>query len=298
MGEFSDAFNSMTRMLKEREERNLEKQRSLMRLFNKLNIIIAVLNGEDKSILFINEMAERFIMEIGGPDADNETRVGLFTSLLIENLPASNGTSVFFENNLNRWYQIESTDIEWQDGNPAVLCSISDVSMMKIKEESLRAIAEIDSLTGLYRRDAGITKFFSVMAEIREKNYIVLFIDIDNFKEINDKYGHQSGDKALVSISGALKRSLRDTDVIIRWGGDEFVCILTGSGQSSADVVITRINAKLDGVNKGARLPYRLLLSIGISSPSEDADEIFSRIEEADHKMYLAKNEKKTSLEI
>jgi diguanylate cyclase (GGDEF)-like protein/PAS domain S-box-containing protein len=145
-----------------------------------------------------------------------------------------------------------------------VAVTMRDVTDRKQAEEELRALTLVDDLTGLYNR-----RGFRMLAEqhmrLTKRGGPVSFlvsIDLDGFKNINDTYGHAEGDQALRRVAGALRTAFRDSDIIARFGGDEFVVWALDCGEIRPEL-IDRINTALAASNKVAGRPYNTALSIG-----------------------------------
>ena len=138
-----------------------------------------------------------------------------------------------------------------------------------------------DSLTGLKSR-AG----FEPMTEKRKGPTgaisSLLMVDVDDFKAINDEYGHPAGDVALKSLASILRKTVRDKDSVFRWGGDEFVIILPDASPEVVTIVAERIRAAVE--NYGL---YSLTVSIGIAKIIND--NVGAALAEADKAMYEAK---------
>src|SRR6202021_1565015 len=117
----------------------------------------------------------------------------------------------------------------------------------------------------------------------------LLMIDVDRFKDVNTTFGHLTGDLVLADTAGLLKSSVRGSDAVFRYGGDEFVIILADTSRSGAAKVIERIRAYLLDWNRAATLEkFELNLSIGISEWSDDMT-LDQFLDEADREMYAAK---------
>ncbi len=116
-----------------------------------------------------------------------------------------------------------------------------------------------------------------------------LYLDVNDFKNVNTKFGHLSGDLVLAEVGGILKRCVRGSDYVIRMGGDEFLAALVDTDLPGSEVVKARINQKVDEWNANSPLPdFRLSLSIGIQGydPARTLDETLA---DADSKMYAEK---------
>jgi len=123
---------------------------------------------------------------------------------------------------------------------------------------------------------------------------LLFYADIDNLKQINDEYGHAEGDKVIIEIANILKDTFRESDVVTRMGGDEFVVLVIDATQESGHLAIKRLNEALDLRNQESGIPYSLSVSIGIaySDPNEEIL-ISDLLARADKKMYKQKAVKK-----
>jgi len=133
---------------------------------------------------------------------------------------------------------------------------------------SLRAQATKDALTGLHNRrvlDEHLPRLVE-QAKTDDGDLCVLMIDVDNFKNLNDTLGHAAGDALLRAIGQIIRSTVRENDLAIRNGGDEFVLILPGSGDPAGDVLAERLVSLVDGLVKPLRVKPAPRLSIGRSS--------------------------------
>jgi diguanylate cyclase (GGDEF)-like protein len=159
------------------------------------------------------------------------------------------------------------------------------------------AIANLDSLTGLPNRRALYERARTELSRAtREKRSLgLIMMDLDHFKEINDRFGHHVGDEALRCVAAVLQKNVRDYDFVGRWGGEEFLAILPGAALSQACLVAERIRTSVENVRLGARGAEGTVLraSLGVAcnipgSASRDLDEL---LEAADDVLYRAKGE-------
>jgi len=172
----------------------------------------------------------------------------------------------------------------------------------KTKEE-LREFSIKDSLTGLYNR-----RYFSSISEntlnmaIREKYDIyTIMIDIDNFKSINDIYGHSVGDEIIINLSNILKKSTRKVDSVCRWGGEEFLILLVDTNTIGAYNLLEKIRVEVEEsyikIADGRLL--NCTISIGISKiNSNDIDAVDTSIINADKALYSSKHNGKNKITI
>jgi diguanylate cyclase (GGDEF)-like protein len=110
-----------------------------------------------------------------------------------------------------------------------------------------RASSFVDDLTGVYLRGAGFAELEREVARARraEQPLLLAFVDVDNLKHVNDSRGHAAGDRMLLAVANTLRAKLRSHDLIIRYGGDEFVCAITGMNTAEANKRLEFVNAAL-----------------------------------------------------
>lgn len=182
-------------------------------------------------------------------------------------------------------------------GRPAGFRSIiRDVTAIKQNEERLAYLAYHDPLTGLYNRKAFMDRLEKEIAYARRYNQerVLLFMDLDKFKDVNDTYGHDSGDALLAMVAKRMCKELRDTDVIARMGGDEFTILLTNPENVPDGVVCQRmaeIVAQPFEIN-GQAIDF-VSASIGSKRFPTDADTAGDLIKAADREMYRVKAQRK-----
>ncbi len=150
-----------------------------------------------------------------------------------------------------------------------------------------------DALTNLYNRRYFETSFKREYARAKRYNsdLSIVVVDIDWFKKINDTYGHTCGDYVLRELSWIMAENFRQTDIIFRYGGEEFVVLLTETPCEKAIVPVSRLRAKVEENNfrfKGISLNITISAGISSNKNTSDADEMF---ENADKALYQAKND-------
>lgn len=152
----------------------------------------------------------------------------------------------------------------------------------------LREFAFIDPLTGLYNRRHFHKRLRGELNRAGRKNCPValLMLDVDNFKQYNDNFGHIAGDRALKQLGRLLKISLREMDMIVRYGGEEFTVILPETGLAGALTVAEKLRSDIENTRFAGR---HLTVSIGVAVYPDHAGDIHGLIEVSDRAMYVAK---------
>lgn len=158
--------------------------------------------------------------------------------------------------------------------------NLLDESNKKHKEDSYN-----DTLTGAYTR-----LYLNKWLKENKLNHSIAFIDVDNFKDINDKYGHQKGDQVLKEIVLIVKNEIRENDIIVRYGGDEFIILLDCLCEDIATMIIERIRKK---IKESSLLGLEVSFSYGISELKNTSD-FYDVLKEIDFKMYQMKEIKES----
>ncbi|HER24430.1 MAG TPA: diguanylate cyclase [Candidatus Atribacteria bacterium] len=173
---------------------------------------------------------------------------------------------------------------------------IRDISAQKQMEEKMEKITRVDFLTGCYNRRYGLELLDRQMKLSQRSKFPLLlaFLDIDNFKEINDTFGHGEGDQVLKEVAGLFKSTLREIDITCRMGGDEFLLIFPDNSLEEAPLILERLNQDLMKLNQILNKPYKIEISIGLSEYDPDNPQPMDElIRVADQKMYEEKRKKK-----
>jgi len=159
-------------------------------------------------------------------------------------------------------------------------------------EENKRLLEEVsfkathDILTNLYNRD-----FFEKMVNkliLEKKEFCLIFMDLDNFKYVNDTHGHKTGDMILIRVAKIIKYFLKGKDLVARFGGDEFVIAIVDCRKKEALRIMEQIRNEIKGTLK----KYNITSSIGIACFPQDGDNYETLVKLADKKMYKAKEKK------
>lgn len=170
-----------------------------------------------------------------------------------------------------------------------LICSGTDITEERRAQERLRVLANTDTITGLPNRNAIYDLISTALATLNDAQVGVVYLDLDNFKKVNDAYGHMFGDQLLQAVSLAILSCLEEGQVLARLGGDEFIVLASGTSQAALEAMSSRILTRL-------KLPFRIGLievytgcSLGISLAPQHGEDRESLIRNADTAMYTAK---------
>lgn len=170
------------------------------------------------------------------------------------------------------------------------------IAELRQTQQTIQALARTDYITGMYN-----SRYFHELLESElnrskryERSFTLVYLDLDNFKQVNDKHGHDEGDQLIRLIADDLKSQLRNTDIAARLGGDEFAILFPETGQQEAEAVMAKINSR---VNDQLRPKYPFVtLSAGavtyVAMPNSSAE----TIKLADELMYSVKNSTKNGI--
>ena len=167
--------------------------------------------------------------------------------------------------------------------------------LLESRTRELEERSRRDGLTGLYNRaylDQKLSHEFT-MTNDRDWSMVVMFVDLDHFKQVNDTYGHQAGDQVLQRAARVLVEGTRDDDIVARYGGEEFVIVMPGHGEKSAHVVAGRLvnafRAMQYLVNDGEEINVTVSIGLSILGEGENFSSVEDMLEAADKALYVAK---------
>jgi diguanylate cyclase (GGDEF)-like protein/PAS domain S-box-containing protein len=221
----------------------------------------------------------------------------------------------FFMDKIDRVFEVgESSQSEYQskrdgrhffqtfspvlaiDGSVAWVTIVSkDVTRLKELEDQQRTLSITDGMTGLYNR-RGFETLANMQCNIAHRlgqRLYLLYADLDGLKKINDTFGHQEGDRAIIEVAKILDLNYRRSDIVARIGGDEFLIFPVGSCDDDVDTIRKRLQQVLNNYNEQSELKYKISLSIGIACyDPEHPCSIDELLDQADRFMYEEKKQK------
>lgn len=291
---FGDATKVLQSSITSRIQKNsiTSSYKSLETILDNVGSAIYVRDAVSGRILFTNRMCRNtFEYEI-----KSNKIVELF-----EDSPRYNTSSSYREIHYmerDRWYDVTSTNMTWVDGSRVIVYAIIDVTDKKQYQRKIEQQANNDFLTGLYNRmccERDLTRIIDE-AKAAGKKGAVIYLDLDDFKHINDGLGHQYGDVLLKAISTSIKRINGVENTCYRMGGDEFVVVVPHQSYYKFEEILESIRVVFNKpwFLKGA--DYYCTSSIGVVTFPDEGDSVQDLIRKADIAMYNAKKSGKNKL--
>ena len=196
----------------------------------------------------------------------------------------------------DRWFHVLKAPVRDGEGNMiAVLSSVRDITELKKLEQRLRVMSHTDELTRLHNRRGFVVAGEQIVKTAKRNKWygLLVFVDVDKMKTINDTYGHDEGDKVLEDVAKVLRDTFRESDVISRVGGDEFVIFSLQETRESDSSILARLQDAVSAHNAHADRPYEMSLSVGITYyDPEEPRALEVLLTQADKAMYQHKRGK------
>lgn len=312
-GESRDRFNQMQNKLAELEQVKAELEQSIRKLrvtmdagydgivqvnsdgiptaYNDTALNMLEMSAVEFQSLSYRKICRYLLHNINNPEiVINQIRKTL--------LKQEDSDNILIEHNDGRFFECKAKALELDGQTQGLVWTIKDITELKLKEREARYLAYHDELTNLPNR----TLFFERLEHAldlakRKEDYLaVIFLDLDEFKTVNDTFGHAQGDLLLRKVAKRILVALREHDTFARLGGDEFVIMLEDVEDRDAIVnVLDRILHALDSaVSLGANQVY-ITPSLGVAIYPEDGSEAEDLLKKADMAMYNSKKQGKNT---
>ncbi len=295
-------------ILRKQTERNVAKSHEMMRtILDSMDSLMYVMDFTTKKVLFANRSLKEKIGckpqdEVEGKRswellADFECSEPLKQLELDEQgRPTGSLRREYYNKLTGLWYYSVAYAIEWIDGQQVMLESLLEFTEHKENEQELEKYASLDLMTGVYNREWGSRLLRQMLLKACEEcdTVTVCFFDVDKLKYVNDTYGHLEGDNLLRSVVEITRQKVRSTDLLYRWGGDEFVLAMPQCTLKRAKLVVKQIVAEFEKINNGSQFSYKLSCSYGLKEilPGDEI-ELEALIGAMDCSMYDNKSGKK-----
>ena len=194
----------------------------------------------------------------------------------------------------DQWYLVRDSIINWIDGQAVRIETATEITRQKEYEAHLEYIASTDMLTGVYNRNWGSRLVKRILSSRTSgQPGALVFLDLDDLKSINDRYGHEEGDHMITKTVEIIRSCIRRSDVVCRWGGDEFLLIIRATPQQ-AERIMDKIQEQLTAYNETGKRPYQIAFSYGVVElTNAEGETVDTLVAKADKKMYLHKMSKK-----
>ena len=309
VGEVAGAFNRMAEQLAEQHETILQRERRLMALVEKASDSIVVVDAE-RNVIFSTPSFYLSYIENSGSDAtemldkvthpeDRETVRRCWARVTTGDAGTTSEVEVRMRRRDGKWRHISLTLTNRLDDRAVggVVVNLNDVSESHEYRERLTRQALHDGLTSLANRTLFIGRLERAVSGERGRGvHSVLFMDLDDFKGVNDSLGHKAGDELLIAVARRLVASVRPEDTVARVGGDEFAILLENTRPREAAVAAQRILVALalPLILEGREVQPSASLGVA-SSRDGNADTLLT---DADLAMYFAKREGKNHFRV
>lgn len=285
------AAGILQKLLENRQQKIavLDNQKLIYEILDNTGIGIYVKETETGKCL----LANRLLKKTFGIELNNGT-----LDMLLANARPLTAKEGFYEvchGESGRWYELYYVPVTWTDGQKADLYSLYDVTGKRIYQKKVEQQVYSDFLTGLYNRiccERDLAAFIDKAAGNHEKGGL-LYLDLDDFKHINDGLGHQYGDVLLQSVSRAFQRIEGIGENCYRVGGDEFVVIVPPVKFARLDGIIEEIRSIFEASWYLKDGNYYCTMSMGVCIFPDDGDNVADLIKKADISMYEAKRQGK-----
>jgi len=264
-------------------------------ILDKYDVIVAT-DGETALSILEDEEVNLILLDIVMPDMDGyEVCKRVKNSEHTKNIPIIFTTSKTDEDSIEVAYDCGASDYVVKPFKPKeLLARVRTQLKIQKMEKELRLLALIDSMTKLYNRRylSRISEHMISLALRHKQDLSIIMIDIDNFKEINDNYGHQIGDDVIIELSNMLMIKQRKSDVICRYGGEEFLILLPNTSLNDTEKIAENIRKNVENISikLTSDKALKFTVSLGVSTVCIHNDKnIESSIKRADDALYYAK---------
>jgi len=266
--------------------------------------VMATLDGEFALEIANDDMPDLILLDIMMPVMDGyEVCKRLKENPKTKNIPVIFITAKTDEESIEKAYDVGGIDYVTKPFKPKELLARVKTQLelrklihdLEVSHSELQLLASTDPMTKLYNRRyfTEVSKNIFDLAKRNRTKLSAVIIDIDKFKNINDTYGHKVGDDVIIELALLLKELNRQSDIVSRWGGEEFVILLPDTDIDGAMIIAHRLREKVETlvVEINSELSLQFTISIGVSQVDTDNDiDVEASVVRADKALYKAKN--------
>ena len=290
----NDSVKILQSILTRRVQRNsiASSYESIETILDNVGSAVYVRELNSHKMLFANSIMQKVF--------GAEIKDGTIDLMISEKISTENGVSELYQKSADKWYDLYYTRIKWVDGSPVLLCALYDVTEKKIYQRKIEQQAYTDFLTGLYNRMCCERDLARIVddAEHTGKSGSLLYLDLDDFKHINDGLGHQYGDVLLKAISHSIQRVDGIQNTCYRMGGDEFVIIIPPESYDRCNHIVAQIKDIFAKPWFLKDADYYCTMSMGMVDFPEYGTGVHDLIKKADIAMYEAKKSGKNRMAV
>ena len=280
---------------------NLDILEDLLEQYDVINAI----SGEDALKIVETEKIDLILLDIMMPNMDGyEVCRRLKLDDKAKDIPIIFITAKTDEDSIEKAYDIGGVDYVSKPFKPKeLLAKVRRELKLQDLQNELKLLASTDPMTKLYNR-----RYFTKMAEHtldlvkrEKKDLSVIMLDIDKFKNVNDTYGHQVGDDVIIELANKLMECQRQSDIVCRYGGEEFVILLPNTSIDGAKVVAEKIREEVESlsINLLTNEKLNFTISLGVSQVNlENESNIELALKRADDALYIAKENGRNKVEV
>ena len=265
-------------------------------LLNKYDVIDAI-NGKDALEIVKDEQIDLILLDIMMPEMDGfEVCKILQSNIETKDIPIIFITAKTDEDSIEKAYDMGGLDYVTKPFKPKeLLARVKTQLKVQNLQNELKLLASTDSMTKLYNRRyfTKISEYTLKLSKRENHNVSIIMLDIDKFKNVNDTYGHQVGDDVIIMLANKLMEHQRKSDIVCRYGGEEFVVLLPNTSIEGANSVAKKIREDVEQltIKLDSKKELNFTISLGISQVDMKNDiNIESALKSADDALYEAKN--------
>ena len=283
------------------------------------SLAMGIVDLESDELLYNNEALEVFMLDMESSKCWNniflQSEFESYSTVKEHYKELDTFEFEYFNDITNRWYQSHNKIVKLKSSKSVLVFTALDITIQKeaqgefIKtqvkliqqterlekaQEKLKLLAATDPMTKLYNRryfsEISTTHFDLAMRATTPLSLIM--IDIDHFKKVNDTYGHEVGDDVIIFLSNTLKEQSRKSDIVSRWGGEEFLILFPNTDVKGAEIIAQKIRKTIENSRiKIEDTEIMFTISIGLAYINKEDTKIENLIKRADDALYRSKEE-------